>query len=49
MHHFDPVTGLQAMLGMCAARHDVQVDLNRHTPPGQLHQLKQISQATAGC
>ena len=30
---------------MRTARHDVQVDLNRHTPPGQLHQLKQISQA----
>jgi hypothetical protein len=41
MHHFNLVTFAQRGGGVLAARHDIQIELNRHAASGQIQTANQ--------
>src|SRR5690606_3759659 len=47
MHHFKSITFGQEGTGVLTARHDVQVELHRHSPSGELEPRQQIGYGVA--
>src|SRR5690606_7664283 len=47
MHHFKSITFGQKGTGVLTARHDVQVELHRHSPAGQLEPRQEIGDGLA--